>query len=467
MKANPVAALAVTALPGAAGPATSWDEPGVIFFQLLSIGFLVALNGFFVASEFAIVKVRTSQLDALAAEGDRRAVHARQVTAHLDAYLSATQLGITLASLGLGWLGEPFLAQMIEPFFALANVHSPALVETVSFVLAFTLITVLHIVLGELAPKSLAIRKAVATTMWVSRPLALFYAIFKPAIWLLNGLANWLVRRVFHLEPVPESDLAHSEEELRLILDESARSANISPTSHAIVDNAFDIGRLVAREVMTPRGEVAYLDVNLSFRENLERAKAARHTRFPLCAEHLDRAIGLVHIKDLLAQLDEPKPSVLAIKRELLVVPEMMPLEKLLARFRSRGAHLALVADEFGASAGIVTLQDVIAKVIGPLPDEFGLERQEFRRLNEEEFLVDGTLSLHELEDLAGLKWKDEDVTTVGGYVVRQFGYLPSRGERLHLNGYSVTVEQTDGRRMQQLRFRREPDTPTPTDGNV
>ena len=467
MKANPVAAFAVAALPGAPGPASSWDEPGVIFFQLLCIGFLVALNGFFVASEFAIVKVRTSQLDALAAEGDRRAVHARQVTAHLDAYLSATQLGITLASLGLGWLGEPFLAQMIEPFFALAGVHSPALVETVSFVLAFTFITVLHIVLGELAPKSLAIRKAVATTMWVCRPLALFYAIFKPAIWLLNGLANWLVRRVFHLEPVPESDLAHSEEELRLILDESARSANISPTSHAIVDNAFDIGRLVAREVMTPRGEVAYLDVNLSFRENLERAKAARHTRFPLCAEHLDRAIGLVHIKDLLAQLDEPKPSVLAIKRELLVVPEMMPLEKLLARFRSRGAHLALVADEFGASAGIVTLQDVIAKVIGPLPDEFGLERQEFRRLNEEEFLVDGTLSLHELEDLAGLKWKDEDVTTVGGYVVRQFGYLPSRGERLHLNGYSITVEQTDGRRMQQLRFRREPDTPTPTDGNV
>jgi CBS domain containing-hemolysin-like protein len=466
MKANPAAALAVTALPGAAGPATSWDEPGVIFFQLLCIGFLVALNGFFVASEFAIVKVRTSQLDALAAEGDRRAVHARQVTAHLDAYLSATQLGITLASLGLGWLGEPFLAEMIEPFFALADVHSPALVETVSFVLAFTFITVLHIVLGELAPKSLAIRKAVATTMWVSRPLALFYAIFKPAIWLLNGLANWLVRRVFRLEPVAESDLAHSEEELRLILDESARSAHISPTSHAIVDNAFDIGRLVVREVMTPRGEVAYLDVNLSFRENLERAKAARHTRFPLCAEHLDRAIGLVHIKDLLAQLDEPKPSVLAIKRELLVVPEMMPLEKLLARFRSRGAHLALVADEFGASAGIVTLQDVIAKVIGPLPDEFGLERQEFRRLNEEEFLVDGTLSLHELEDLAGLKWKDEDVTTVGGYVVRQFGYLPSRGERLHLNGYSVTVEQTDGRRIQRLRFRRETDTPAPTDGN-
>jgi magnesium and cobalt exporter, CNNM family len=455
MKANSVAALAVGAFPYGAGPATSWDEPVMIFLQLLTIGFLVALNGFFVASEFAIVKVRASQLDILAAQGNWRAVHARQVTTHLDAYLSATQLGITLASLGLGWIGEPFLAQMIEPFFALANVPSPALIETVSFALAFTTITVLHIVLGELAPKSLAIRRAVPTTLWVSRPLALFYAVFKPAIRLLNGLTNWLLKRVFRLEPVAESELTHSEEELRLILDESARSAHISPASHAIVDHAFDMGRRLVREVMTPRGEVVYLDVNLSFRENLERAKAARHTRFPLCAEHLDRAIGLIHIKDLLAQLDEPKPSMLAIQRELLVVPEMMSLEKLLARFRGRRVHLALVLDEFGASAGIVTLQDVISEVIGPLPDEFGLERQEFQRLNEEEFLVGGTLALHELEAWTGLRWKDADVTTVGGYVVRKLGYLPAQGERLRIDGYDVTIEQTDGRRVQRLRFRR------------
>jgi len=355
--------------------------------------------------------------------------------------------------LGLGWLGEPFLAQMIEPFFALANITSPVLIQTVAFALAFGTITILHIVLGELAPKSIAIRKAVPTTLWVSRPLRLFYLVFQPAIWLLNGMANWLLTRVFRLEPVAESELAHSEEELRLIVDESAKSAHISPLSHEIVDNAFDMRRRSVREVMTPRGEVVYLDVNLPFRENLERAKAAGHTRFPLCAEHLDRTIGLVHIKDLLAQLEEPNPSLLAIKRELLAVPEMMPLEKLLTRFRARRGHLALVVDEFGASAGIVTLQDVIAEVLGPLPDEFGLERQEFERLNEEEFLVDGALPLHELGDLAGLEWKDEDVTTVGGYVVRKLGHLPSKGEQLRLDGYTVTVEQTDGRRVQQLRF--------------
>jgi CBS domain containing-hemolysin-like protein len=438
------------------GSATvGWDAPGVILLKLLAIGSLVALNGFFVASEFAIVKVRASQLDALAAHGNGRARLARHVTSHLDAYLSATQLGITLASLGLGWLGEPFLAQMIEPLFSLAHINSPVLIETTAFALAFATITILHIVLGELAPKSIAIRKAVPTTLWISRPLRFFYLVFQPAIWLLNGMANWLLKRILHIDPVTESELAHSEEELRLILDESRKANQISAVSREIAANAFEIRRRLVREVMIPRGGVVYLDTSLTFRDNLERAKAARHTRFPLCAGHFDHTIGLIHIKDMLAQLDQPEPSFLAIKRELVAVPEMMPLEKLLTRFRDRQAHLAVVVDEFGANVGIVTLQNVISEVIGQLPDEFGLERPEFQRLGEDEFAVDGGLGLYELRDLAGLDWKDEDVTTVGGYVVRRFGYLPSAGEQLHLDDYIVTVERTDGRRMQKLRFRR------------
>src|SRR5262245_35372835 len=233
---------------GAVGaPATSWDVPGIIFLKLLAVVFLVLLNGFFVAREIAIVKVRASQLDALAAPSDGRARLARHITNHLDAYSSATQLGITLASLGLGWLGEPFLADMIEPFFALANITSPVLIETVSFALAFGTITILHIVLGELAPKSLAIRKAVPTTLWTSRPLRLFYLVFKPAIWLLNGLANWLLKRILRLDPVAESELAHNEEELRLILDESAKASKISKVSQEIVANAFEMRRRLAR----------------------------------------------------------------------------------------------------------------------------------------------------------------------------------------------------------------------------
>jgi len=436
-------------------PATSWDAPGIVFLKLLAVVFLVLLNGFFVASEFAIVKVRASQLDTLVAQGIRSARLARHVTSHLDAYLSATQLGITLASLGLGWLGEPFLAHMLEPFFALANITSPALIQTASFTLAFGTITILHIVLGELAPKSIAIRKALPTTLWVSPPLRFFYLVFKPAIWLLNGLANCLLKRVFHLDPVAESELAHSEEELRLILDESAKAARISPVSQEIATNAFEIRRRLVREVMTPRGDVVYLDPSLSFPDNLQRAKAARHTRFPLCVEHFDHTIGLVHIKDILAQVDEPEPSLLAIKRELEIVPEMLPLEKLLTRFRDRQAHLAVVVDEFGGNVGIVTLQHVIAEVIGQLPDEFGLERREFQRLGKGEFLVDGSLPLHEMRHLTGLDWKDEDVTTVGGYIIRRLGHLPRVGEQVRIDGYVVTVEQADDRRVQQLRFRR------------
>jgi CBS domain containing-hemolysin-like protein len=446
--------LAITTEVGG-GPATTWDPPGVVCFKLLAIILLVLLNGFFVASEFAIVKVRGSQLDSLAAEGNGRVRLARHVTIHLDAYLSATQLGITLSSLGLGWLGEPFLAEMLEPFFALAGIDSPVVIETVCFAIAFATITILHIVLGELAPKSVAIRKAVQTTLWISPPLSFFYIVFKPAIWVLNGLANGLLKHIFHLEPVKESASAHSEEELRLILDESARAARISMVSQEIAANAFDIRRRVVREVMTPRGEVVYLDVGLSFRDNLQRAKAARHTRFPLCEGHFDHAIGIVHIKDMLAQLDDPEPSLLAIKKELLVVPEMLPLEKLLARFRARQGHLAVVLDEFGSNVGIVSLQHVIAEVIGQIPDEFGRERPEFQRLTEDEFMVDGSVPIYEMRDLAGLGWTDKDVTTVGGYVVRRIGHLPRVGEQVLIDDYIVTVAEADARRVHQLRFRR------------
>jgi CBS domain containing-hemolysin-like protein len=446
--------LFLASAPQAGGaPATSWDPPGIVCLKLLAILCLVLLNGFFVASEFAIVKVRGSQLETLAARGNGRARHARHVTDHLDAYLSATQLGITLASLGLGWLGEPFLAEMLEPFFTLANITSPVLIETICFAIAFAAITVLHIVLGELAPKSIAIRKAVPTTLWISRPLSFFYIVFKPAIWLLNGLANWLLQRIFHLEPVKESSSAHNEEELRLILQESARAARISPVSQEIAANAFEIRRRVVREVMTPRPEVVHLDVGLSFRENLQRAKEALHTRFPLCEGHFDNAIGLVHIKDMLAQLDEPEPSLLAIKKELLIVPEMLPLEKLLARFRDRHGYFAVVVDEFGSNVGIVTLQHVIDEVIGQLPDEFGRDRPEFQRVTEDEFIVEGALPIHEIRDLAGLKWRDENVTTVGGYVVQRIGHIPLPGEQVIIDDYLVTVVEADARRVHKLRF--------------
>ncbi|MBA2622943.1 MAG: HlyC/CorC family transporter, partial [Chthoniobacterales bacterium] len=278
--------------------AQEWDPAGLILTKLGIIALLVVLNGFFVAAEFALVKIRNSQLETLAAEGNKRAIVGQVVTGNLDAYLSACQLGITLASLGLGWVGEPFLAQMLQPVFALLHVQSPVVITSISFAIAFSLITFLHIVLGEQAPKILAIRKPLPTTLWVSAPLRFFYVIFKPAIWFLNASSNWVLKNIMRLEPATEHELSHSEEELRLILDESEKSDEVSTLGRDILVNALDMRRRVVRDIMTPRGEVVSLDLEESFEENVKKALESRHTRFPLCRGHLDNTIGLIHIKE-------------------------------------------------------------------------------------------------------------------------------------------------------------------------
>lgn len=447
-------------LAAAEGIATEWQPGWIIFLQLAAILLLVFLNGFFVAAEFAIVKVRGSQLDALVEQGNRRASYARHVTCHLDAYLSATQLGITLASLGLGWLGEPFLARMLEPLFLRFGMENPTVIHSFSFTLAFAAITFLHIVLGELAPKSVAIRKAVPTTLVVSRPLGLFHFIFKPAISLLNGAANQILRHVLRIDPVGETELAHTEEELRVILTESEKADEVSSLGKEILINALDLKRRVAREIMTPRGDVVFLNTEDSFEENLEVAQKSRHTRFPLCEGHLDHTLGLVHIKDLLTLIRANLPDITSIKRDAVIVPEMMPLEKLLTFFLARHAHLALVVDEFGGTVGIVTLDNVLEELVGDIQDEFDSEIPEYRKINETEFTVDGTLGLYELNDLAGLELESSEVTTVGGYVTHLLGHLPKQGETTRIEGFLVTITQTDGRRVVQLHFKKtEPST--------
>jgi CBS domain containing-hemolysin-like protein len=444
-----------------------WAPGGVIFLELLVVFFLVFLNGFFVASEFALVKVRGSQLDAIWERGDRRAKLAKHVTTHLDAYLSATQLGITLASLALGWVGEPFLAHMLQPFFFMAGITSHAVISTASVVLAFVIITFLHIVLGELAPKSIAIRKALPTTLWVAAPLELFHTLFKPAIWSLNGTANWLLKKLFRIDPVAETELAHSEEELKFILTESERAEEVSPLGKEILINALEMRRRVVRDIMTPRGQVVFLDTGEPLEENLARARESRHTRFPLCNGHLDDAIGLVHIKDILSILPTERADLAAIKRDILPVPEMMPLEKLLSFFLAKHAHLALVVDEFGGTVGIVTLDNVLEELVGEIQDEFDTESQEFKRIGEDEFSVAGALGLYELKDLAGLELEDPEVSTVGGYVTHLFGHLPAKGEQTRVEGFLVTVTEADGRKIGRLHFRRIPEeNPEPAPGS-
>jgi CBS domain containing-hemolysin-like protein len=436
--------------------AEHWDSPVIILGKLAVILGLVALNAFFVASEFAIVKVRNSQLDALEDEGNVKAVFAKHVRGHLDAYLSATQLGITLASLALGWIGEQFLARMLEPAFLLANVHSHALVSTISITLAFVGITFLHIVFGELAPKYLAIGNPISITLMLARPLGAFYILFKPAIWILNKSSNFFLQKLLRIKPVAGSELAHSEEELRLILDESEKSDEVSELGRDLLVNALDLRQRVVRDIMTPRGEVVFLDLELSFEENVKTALESRHTRFPLCRGHLDNALGLIHIKELMPMMRDPQPDLLRIKRELIPVPEMMSLEKLLNLFLTRHAHLAIVVDEYGGTVGMVTLENVLEEIVGDIQDEFDSEKAEFRKINEDEFSVDGALGLYELRDLAGLELESADVSTIGGYVTHLLGHLPKQGEHVRINDYIVTISQTDGRRVGQLHFRKQ-----------
>lgn len=437
--------------------ALGWESADILFLKLFCIALLVLLNAFFVGSEFAIVKVRSTQLEPLIEDGDARARLSGEIIANLDAYLSACQLGVTLSSLALGWLGEPFLARLIEPVFALAGIQSVAIIHGVSFTLAFSVITVAHIVVGEQAPKILAIRQALTATLWVARPLRLFYVAFRPAISFLNFTTNLVLQRLFRLKPAGPHEPGHSEEELRVILAESERSEEVSAMGKEILINALDLRRRVVRDITTPRGEVVSLDLDSSFEENLKIAQESRHTRFPLCQGHLDNTIGLVHIKDMLRLTREEAPDLTAIKREILPVPEMMPLEKLLKLFLGKHAHLALVVDEYGGAVGIVTLDDVIEELVGVIQDEFDVEDAEFRKVNDDEFLVMGTFGLYELKDAAGLDLESPDVSSVGGYVTNLIGHLPQQGEKVMIEDYEVTIAKSDGRRVELLHFKRKP----------
>lgn len=459
---NSLSFVFLGSIPVAEAIAERWEAPGTVLLRLSAIALLVFLNGFFVAAEFALVKVRASQLDALTAEGHRGAGVARQVMKNLDAYLSACQLGITLASLGLGWVGEPFLARMLQPVFALASIHSPAVITTTSFTLAFSTITFLHIVLGEQAPKILAIRKALGTAIVISPPLRLFYLVFRPAIWFLNAASNWVLKHIFRLQPAAEGEVSHSEEELRLILDQSEKSDEVSELGRDLLVNALDLRQRVVRDIMTPRGEVVFLDLEESFEENVKKALESRHTRFPLCRGHLDNAVGLIHIKELMPMLRDPEPDLLRIKRDLIPVPEMMSLEKLLNLFLTKHAHLALVVDEYGGTVGMVTLENVLEEIVGDIQDEFDTEKAEFRKISENEFSVDGSLGLYELRDLAGLELESADVSTIGGYVTHLLGHLPQKGEQVRIDDYAVTISQADGRRVGQLHFRKVKENATP-----
>jgi CBS domain containing-hemolysin-like protein len=268
---------------------------------------------------------------------------------------------------------------------------------------------------------------------------------------------------VLRLQPVRGSELAHSEEELRLILQQSEKSADVTPLGRELVFNVLDLRDRVVRDIMTPRGDIVYLNVEDDFETNVKKAIESQHTRFPLCRENLDNTIGLIHIKELLPMMRDPRPDLMKIKRELLPIPEMMPLENLLKLFLSKHAHVAIVVDEFGGTVGLATLEDVLEELVGDIQDEFDSEKEEFRKISANEFSVDGALGLYELNDLAKLDLESTDVSTIGGYVTHLLGHLPKTGEQVNIDGYLVTVSEADNRRVKQLHFKKVSDVAVPT----
>jgi CBS domain containing-hemolysin-like protein len=429
----------------------NWDAVILVALKILAVLALVLLNGFFVAAEFALVRVRETQLDALAAKGQRRAKVARHIVHNINSYLSATQLGITMASLGLGWIGQPVFTTLLEPLLVSLGIQSTVWQHSISFAVGFSALTFLHITAGELAPKWMTIQKPLPIALWVAQPLRWFYLAFYPFNRLLNLAARKLLEKI-GIDPDVAGDRAPSEEELRLVL----ASAQGTAGGRNIILNALDLRHRVVREVMRPRHEIIAFNTEATITECLAIAEQTRYSRLPLCeGGDLDRMRGVVHIKDLYALRDKARTAVdlLPAARKLIYVPETGRLEKLLQLFLERKSHFAVVVDEYGGTVGIATLENVIEELVGQIQDEFDQEKSELVRIGENVWEVAGTLPLHELEKIIGGMQHEEIVATVSGWMTQKLGGFPKVGDVLMVGPCELRVEEMDGPRVVRLKI--------------
>ncbi|HUR68656.1 MAG TPA: hemolysin family protein [Candidatus Thermoplasmatota archaeon] len=423
-----------------------------ILLRLGIVLLLVLLNGFFVAAEFSFVRVRGSQLEERVARGDKRARSAKYVLEHLDRYLSATQVGITLTSLALGWLGEPVVAEIVRRPLEAAGLGTPAIVHTVSFALGFAIITFFHITVGELVPKNFAISRAEGTSRYAAGPIRIFYQVFKPFIWLVNKSSNAMLA-LMGAKPASEGELIGSEEELRIMLAQAGKKRVLPQHRADFLIRFFELQDLQARHVMTPRMRIVALDALRSFEDNMAVAEDAGYSRFPVIEGDMERVVGMVHYRDLVNVSRRPKRDLIAIKRSVLFVPESQSAEDLLAQMLRRGIHMAIVTDEFGSTAGLVTLEDIFEELFGEIRDEFDTHEVEqmYKDLGDGHFVLDGLTPLHRASAILQEPLEDSDVTTLSGYVVAQLGRLPTKGEHIKLGRYEGLVRDVDRRRIQTV----------------
>ncbi|MBD3879096.1 MAG: HlyC/CorC family transporter [Quinella sp. 1Q5] len=424
-----------------------------ILLQMFLVAFLIAMNGFFVAAEFCCVKMRPSRLETLIQEGNTRAKYAKKLIDELDEALSVTQLGITLASLGLGWVGEPFVAELIAPLIHAAG-FGETLGHTISFALAFSLITSMHIILGELTPKSMAIAASEKILLNIAIPMIIFWKVMYPFVWLLNRTASFVSH---HLGlSISEGEVAHNPEEIRLLMKESRKQGLVDDTEVDFVDNVFDFTERNVREIMVPRPDMVCLYLNKTYEENLATILEEEMTRYPICDEDKDHIVGFLHIKDLTNVLiqSKRKPSLKKLARKVFFVPESMDVSVLLETMQKNRSQLAIVVDEYGGTAGMVTIEDIIEEIVGDIQDEFDEERPDAEKRDDNLYSIDAKMLLEELEDEFGIKIDDEDVDTVGGWLNDKLGGEPRVGQSAAFEGNTFYVEEVEGLRITRVLIR-------------
>ncbi|WP_174734299.1 hemolysin family protein [Mesobacillus harenae] len=422
--------------------------------NLLLIVLLIALTGFFVATEFAIVKVRTSRIDQLVTEGKKGALSAKHVVSHLDEYLSACQLGITVTALGLGWLGKPTVDALLLPVVR-AFALSESVTTVLSFGIAFSLVTFLHVVVGELAPKTVAIQKAEAVTLLFAVPIIWFYKLMYPIIWFLNGSARVLVG-LFGLKPASEHEIAHTEEELRILLSESYESGEINKNELKYMNNIFEFDERIAKEIMVPRTEIVTISISDTLNDVMNIIKEENYTRYPVVDGDKDNILGFINIKEFLtAKLFETEKDreleLNSFINPVIRVIETIHIHDLLVKMQKERTHIAILMDEYGGTSGVVTVEDIIEEIVGEIRDEFDEDEiSEIRKIKDDHYLLDGKLLVNDVNNLLGTDLSDEEVDTIGGWFLTQ-NFDAEIGTEIEADGFLFKVHEMESHHVQYL----------------
>jgi putative hemolysin len=435
--------------------------------QLILVIVLVLLNGFFVASEFALVAIRKTRVEELVKKNNKTAKLVQDALGNLDKYISSTQLGITIASLALGWVGEPVLAHMIEPLFAflpsgIAGITS----HTIAIIIAFSIITFLHVVLGELAPKSYALQKPERTSLWIIAPLAAFTKVFSPLIFILNG-AGGLVLKLFGITPTNAHSTLHSEEEIKMILGQSGEGGLLEKGEVEMVYNVFKLGDIPVKQIMVPRTDIIAFDINATIKEIVKKVDKNTHSRFPVFDNTIDNIIGFIHVKDIYKEAIKRdkirKISQTNCLREILSVPETKRADEVLLDMRKKRIHLAVVNDEYGGTAGILTLEDVLESLVGEIEDEFENPQKDITKNKDGTFLIDGSVTVERVQRKFNLPMKGQGYTTIGGLIFGLLGREPKVGDSIQVGNIQLEIENIDRKRIRTIKLSRlgkkKPDT--------